>query len=153
MQEQNVVPRRIVVGVDGSPSSVDALRWAVGQAHAVGADVEAVTAWQHLSAPGWSGHPDDADFAAGIARKTLDAAVAEAAGPGRPVRIAARVVRGGAVASLLAAARGAELLVVGGRGHGGFAGALLGSVGQHCVQHAPCPVVVVRHDAARASAR
>ncbi|MFD8596000.1 universal stress protein [Kitasatospora sp. NPDC059646] len=153
MQEQNAVPRRIVVGVDGSPASVDALRWAVGQAHAVGAAVEAVTAWQHPNAPGWTGHPDDEDFAAGIARKTLDAAIAEASDPERPVWIAARVVRGGAVAALLAAARDAELLVVGSRGHGGFAGALLGSVGQHCVQHAPCPVVVVRHDASPPSAR
>ncbi|GLW57986.1 universal stress protein [Kitasatospora phosalacinea] len=147
MREQDAAPRRIVVGVDGSPASVDALRWAVGQAHAVGADVEAVTAWLHPSAPGWSGHPDDEEFGAAIAHKILDNAVAEVSGPGRPVRIATRVVKGGAVAALLAAARGAELLVVGSRGFGGFSGALLGSVGQHCVQHAPCPVVVVRHDA------
>ncbi|MFB7945527.1 universal stress protein [Kitasatospora phosalacinea] len=146
MQEQDAVPRRIVVGVDGSPSSVEALRWAVGQAHAVGADVEAVTSWLHPSAPGWSGHPDSEEFGAGVARRTLDNAVAEVSGSGLPVRIAARVVRGGAVAALLAAARGADLLVVGSRGFGGFTGALLGSVGQHCVQHAPCPVVVVRHD-------
>ncbi|MFC8716970.1 universal stress protein [Kitasatospora sp. NPDC057198] len=147
MREQDAAPRRIVVGVDGSPASVDALRWAVGQAHAVGAQVEAVTAWLHPSAPGWSGHPDDEEFGAAIARKTLDGTVAEVSDPGRPVRIATRVVKGGAVAALLAAARGAELLVVGSRGFGGFTGALLGSVGQHCVQHAPCPVVVVRHDA------
>ncbi|WP_317620853.1 universal stress protein [Streptomyces sp. CBMA123] len=63
----------------------------------------------------------------------------------RPVEIRTRVQEGGAAACLLDAARGAELLVVGSRGHGGFTGALLGSVGQHCVQHAPCPVVVVRH--------
>jgi len=147
VQEQDAVLRRIVVGVDGSPASVAALRWAVGQAHAVGAEVEAVTAWLHPSAPGWSGHPDDGDFGAGIARKVLDNAVAEATDPGLPVRTTTRVVKGGTVAALPAAARGAELLVVGSRGHGGFTGALLGSVGQHCVQHAPCPVVVVRHDA------
>ncbi|MFJ5228422.1 universal stress protein [Kitasatospora sp. NPDC088391] len=145
--------RRIVVGVDGSPSSVDALRWALVQARAVGADVEAVTAWQHPSAPGWAGHPADGDFAADVARKTLDGVLVEAADPEHPVRVAARVVRGGAVPVLLAAAGDAELLVVGSRGHGGFTGALLGSVGQHCVQHAPCPVVVVRHAPVRPSGR
>jgi nucleotide-binding universal stress UspA family protein len=50
-----------------------------------------------------------------------------------------------APAILLRAAEGADLLVVGSRGHGAFAGMLLGSVSQHCVHHASCPVVVVRH--------
>ncbi|MEV8093314.1 universal stress protein [Kitasatospora sp. NPDC085879] len=145
MTEQDVTRRRIVAGVDGSPSSIDALRWAVGQAHEVGAVVEAVIAWEYPVTPGWTGPTTEDGFGAGIARKILDEAIAEVSDPQRPVWIGARVVEGGAVPALLDAARGAELLVVGSRGHGGFTGALLGSVGQHCVQHAPCPVVVVRH--------
>ncbi|MCU7826421.1 universal stress protein [Kitasatospora sp. DSM 101779] len=145
MTEQDATRRRIVAGVDGSPSSVDALRWAVGQAHAVGAVVEAVIAWQDSVSPGWTGAADAEGFAAGIARKILDVAIAEVSDPDRPVWIGARVVEGGAAPVLLDAARGADLLVVGSRGRGGFTGALLGSVSQHCVQHAPCPVVVVRH--------
>ena len=54
------------------------------------------------------------------------------------------VIQGNAAQVLLDVARDADLLVVGSRGHGGFTGALLGSVSQHCVHHAPCPVVVVR---------
>jgi nucleotide-binding universal stress UspA family protein len=53
-------------------------------------------------------------------------------------------VEGNAAQALIDAAAGAELLVVGSRGHGGFVEALLGSVGQHCVQHASCPVLVIR---------
>jgi len=60
------------------------------------------------------------------------------------VEIRPRIVEGNAAAALLAASPGAELLVVGSRGHGGFAEALLGSASQHCVYHAPCPVVIIR---------
>jgi nucleotide-binding universal stress UspA family protein len=136
---------RIVVGVDGSPSSLDALRWAIAQAHLSGAVVEAVTAWDYPPTYGWSiPVPDDA-LATG-ARTALADSVREAAGPDGPAaQIHASVVHGNAAQVLLEAARGADLLVVGNRGHGGFAEAMLGSVGQHCVQHAPCPVVIVRH--------
>ncbi|MEV7189520.1 universal stress protein [Kitasatospora sp. NPDC093102] len=145
MTEQTDTQRWIVVGVDGSPSSVDALRWAVDQARARGAVVEAVTAWQHPVATGWPVPVVAYENPADSARNVLDEAVAEAADAECRGGIRARVVEGGAVSCLLDAARGADLLVVGSRGHGGFTGALLGSVGQHCVQHAPCPVVVVRH--------
>ena len=57
------------------------------------------------------------------------------------------MAEGNAAQVLLDASDGAELLVVGSRGHGGFTEALLGSVGQHCVQHANCPVVVIRGSA------
>jgi nucleotide-binding universal stress UspA family protein len=147
MDEQTGPESRIVVGVDGSPSSVDALHWAVDQAGARGAVVEAVTAWQYPVATGWTMPVEADEDLAGIARKVLDDAVAQATGADRPVEIRARVLQGGTVACLLEAARSADLLVVGNRGHGGFAGALLGSVSWHCAQHAPCPVVVVRHGA------
>lgn len=61
------------------------------------------------------------------------------------VEIEQRVVQGSAGGALVEAARDADLLVVGSRGHGGFVGLLLGSVSQQCVHHAPCPAVVVRH--------
>ncbi|MBV2155162.1 universal stress protein [Kitasatospora sp. SUK 42] len=145
MTEQSGTPRRIVVGVDGSPSSVDALRWAVHEARVRGAVVEAVSAWQYQVAVGWTVPVvPEGDFSA-IAREVLDNAIAEVADAEQPVEIHPHVVEGLAAAALLTAAQDADLLVVGSRGHGGFAGALLGSVSQHCVQHAPCPVVVVRH--------
>jgi nucleotide-binding universal stress UspA family protein len=74
---------------------------------------------------------------------TLDALADDAKG----VRLEHEIIHGGATEVLVEAAKSAELLVVGSRGHGSFAGLLLGSVSQQCVQHAPCPVVIVRHQA------
>ena len=103
--------KRIVVGVDGSPSSMKALHWAIGQAKLTGAEVEA-----HAQVGGIA--PD--------------------------VVVEPLVVQGHAADVLVRAAEGADLLVVGSRGHGGFAEMLLGSVSQHCVHHAPCPVLILR---------
>jgi nucleotide-binding universal stress UspA family protein len=133
----------IVVGVDGSASSKAALRWAVRQARLTGAGVEAVTAWQLPTYYGWEWLPDDTDVE-GIARSMLEEVIAEIAGQDPSVTIKPVVRQGNAARVLLDAAKDADLLVVGSRGHGGFTEALLGSVGQHCVHHAPCPVVVVR---------
>jgi nucleotide-binding universal stress UspA family protein len=80
----------------------------------------------------------DVDFAA-IAAEVLDRAIAEVAGPDEPVTITSTAVEGNAARALLDASAGADLLVVGSRGYGGFVEALLGSVGQHCVHHATCP--------------
>ncbi|MFE9425767.1 universal stress protein [Kitasatospora sp. NPDC006697] len=145
MTEQTEPQRRIVVGVDGSPSSIDALSWAVDQARTRGAVIEALTAWQYPVATGWTLPMETGEDLAAIMRKVLDDAIAQATGAVGPIEIRPRVVQGGAASCLLEAAQGADLLVVGSRGHGGFVGALLGSVAGHCVQHAPCPVVVVRH--------
>ncbi|MGX4733420.1 universal stress protein [Kitasatospora griseola] len=134
--------RRIVVGVDGSASSRAALRWAARQAAAVGATVEAITTWEYPAAFGWSVPVVDADIAASAAKTLAETVAQEAAEHG--VEIRERVESGNAAQILLEAAEGAELLVLGNRGHHGFAKALLGSVSQHCVQHASCPVVVVR---------
>ncbi|MEU5428774.1 universal stress protein [Streptomyces olivoreticuli] len=134
---------RIVVGVDASPSSRRALGWAVRQARLTGAVVEAVLCWAHPAVYGWAMTKADPmlDHAA---EKALAQAVAEVSGDGPTPEIRQSVLPGNAAEVLLERARGAELLVVGNRGHGGFSGALLGSVSQHCVQHAPCTVVVVR---------
>ena len=134
--------RRIVVGVDGSPASLGALEWAVGQGALTGAVVEAVTAW-HFPAT-YGGYPIVAETDWDSNAKTIqDIAVKEALGD-EATSLARRVAQGHPVTVLLDAAVGADLLVVGSRGHGGFTGMLLGSVSEHVVAHAPCAVVVVR---------
>ena len=139
---------RIVAGVDGSESSKAALAWAVRQAEATGATVEAVIAWHYPIAFGGApfapiGSAMDTDFA-GTAGRVLSAAVTETVDPAGLVKVSSTVREGNAAQILLESAGGADLLVVGSRGHGGFAEALLGSVSQHCVHHAPCPVVIIR---------
>ncbi len=136
--------RRIVVGVDGSPSSREALRWAVRQAALTGSVVDAVIAWHDpASYAGYAwliADTCDRDLAA----KTLSDVVDSAIPAGSAVTVRQRVIEGHAARVLLDAAHGADLLVVGSRGHSGFPGALLGSVSQHCAQHSPCPAVIIR---------
>ena len=139
---------RIVAGVDGSPSSMSALRWAVRQAGLTGAAVDAVIAWHYPVAPGGYGYApigmgESFNFNEN-AEKTLADATGNAIDPGSGVVVRGLVVEGNAAQVLLDASDGADLLVVGSRGHGGFTEALLGSVSQHCVHHAHCPVVVIR---------
>ncbi|MCM4081240.1 universal stress protein [Paractinoplanes hotanensis] len=139
---------RIVVGVDGSSGAKIALAWAMNQAKLTGATVEAVIAWQdpaiYGAAYGWTSVSFEGDTYGVAMTKLLDDSIAEVAGEtGTPVPVLPRVVQGHPVEALLKAAAGAQLLVVGSRGHGTFAGILLGSVSQHCVQRASCPVVVV----------
>ena len=137
---------RIVAGVDGSASSVEALRWAVWQAGLTGGTVDAVIAWQPPAASGlaWGlSVADETDYGE-IAAKVLADAVGQAVHAGSKARVRPVVAEGNAAEVLLDAADGADLLVVGCRGHGGFARALLGSVSQHCTHHSRCPVVVIR---------
>ena len=146
-QGQNLSDLRetdIVVGVDGSPSSRAALRWAIDQARLTGARLQAVTAWEFPTVYGWGPTYPYEDFAA-TAGKVLAESVQEACGlDGPDVEIRESVVPGHPAQVLIDASAPAALLVVGGRGHSGFAGTLLGSVSQHCAQHARCPVVIVR---------
>ncbi|SRR5579871_3109791 len=143
-QPQREPDGRIVAGVDGSLASKTALAWAIRQAKLTGAVVEAVIAWHHPASYGYPVTvPDDSDYSE-LAAKVVADAIAEVAGPAGPVEIRSKVIEGNAAAVLLAASADAELLVVGSRGHGGFVEALLGSVSQHCVHHAACPVVITR---------
>jgi len=135
---------RIVVGVDGSVSSKTALAWAITQARLTGAAVDAVIAWEvplTVRTPWpltWT-----TDFR-GLAEHRLADAIADVPDAASQVEIRPRAIQGDAAQVLLDDAAGADLLVVGNRGHGGFAEALLGSVSQQCVHHATCPVVVIR---------
>ncbi|HXL88918.1 MAG TPA: universal stress protein [Streptosporangiaceae bacterium] len=140
--------RRIVAGIDGSAPSLGALAWAIGQAGLTGAAVDAVAAWHYPVATGgygWTpvGVGAEYDFRE-LTEKILADAISNTLVPGGDVRVRAHVVEGNPAQVLIDASDGADLLVVGSRGHGGFTEALLGSVSQHCVQHARCPVVVLR---------
>ncbi len=142
-------PPIVVVGVDGSQASNDALAWAANYASLVGAQLRAVAVWEWPASMGMAmplpdnyNPLDDADAAL---RKT----VAEVLGDAPPIDVHTEVMQGSPAYSLVKAAADAALLVVGSRGHGGFAGLLLGSTSEHCVRHAPCPVVVMRHQPAK----
>jgi len=138
---------RIVVGVDGSPSSKAALAWAVRQAERTGGTVEAVIAWRYpavLAAPfGPAEVLPETDFA-DVAARVVSQAISETVDPSGPVKASSIVAEGNPAEVLLDAAQGADLLVVGSRGHGSLTEALLGSVSQHCVHHAQCPIVIVK---------
>ncbi|MGW3268243.1 universal stress protein [Streptomyces sp. NPDC001056] len=148
MAERQSETERIVVGVDGSEGSKQALDWAVRQAVLTGGRVEAVIAWdvpQFHGALGWL-LPSASDEAAleGRAQSELTNAVEEAVAAHPTVQVSTVVRYGAPAGVLIEASRDAVLLVVGSRGLGGFRGLLLGSVAQHCVQHAACPVLVLR---------
>jgi nucleotide-binding universal stress UspA family protein len=133
---------RIVVGVDGSESSLDALRLAVRTAEAFGTSLEAITAWSYPAGAevallaGWSPEED--------ARQILEAAAHEVFGDKRPSWFSVTTVPGSAARALIEESNSAEMIVLGSRGHGGFAGLLLGSVSATCAEHAHCPVLIFR---------
>lgn len=134
---------RIVVGVDGSDPSKAALRWAVHQAELVGGSLDAVAVWEYPSTYyGWVPEAD-LDGLDEHVEATLTETLDEVLGSDPAVEVRRHVLRGDPTTMLLDVAAGASLLVVGNRGHGAFAGALLGSVSYRCVHHATCPVVVV----------
>jgi nucleotide-binding universal stress UspA family protein len=137
---------RVVVGVDGSPSSVAALRWALTEGTLRKATVEVVHAWEAPPAfdPIVGGFPYDVAEVQSTARQRIDELIddAVAATGATDVSVERTVAAGGPAASVLDAAEGADLVVIGRRGVGGFARLLLGSVSENVARHAPCPVVV-----------
>lgn len=135
---------RIVVGIDGSPSSIAALRWAASYASLSGGTLEIVVAWDWYKNPGWY-TPIVTDLdPEGDARHVIEKAALEIEAEWPDVPIESRVIEGNPSPTLCDASKGASLLVVGSRGHGEFAGMLLGSVSEHCATHAHCPVLVYR---------
>ena len=137
----------ILVGVDGSPASTDALGWAVRQARLTGGLLRVVTTWQVPPAYGLAtgfGPDDVVDFEGDACQMQKEALEAALDGD-TSVRVDALVTQGAAGVVLATAARDADLVVVGSRGHRTLAGFVLGSVSTHVLQHAACPVVVVHH--------
>lgn len=138
----------IVVGIDGSESSVQALRWALRQARLDSTTIEAVTAWQYPIIYGWALPSTEEYDHQHIAQTMLSGVIADVAGPDPAVVIRDRVVEGHANGVLLDAARDARLLVLGRRGYGSSTRGL-GSVSRHCTQYSPCAVVVIPEPAAQ----
>src|SRR5581483_5209332 len=142
------------VGVDGSEGSLTALKFALDEARARQADVTAICAWhvpRRLYTANFVPMPieksDYAEPAKATLRKSLESLNGELAG----VEVNAVVREGQAAEVLTDEARGADLLVVGSRGLGGFRGLLLGSVSQQCASHASCPVTIVPPEKPEAS--
>jgi nucleotide-binding universal stress UspA family protein len=140
---------RIVVGVDGSDASRRALEWSVAEARLREAEVVAVHGWSLPIIPGPMGTyvpPPPSDQMQTEAERVLEDELTRLGDAAGGVRITRQVVEMPPARALLRAAQGADMLVVGSRGLGGFRGLLLGSVGHQCAQHATCPVVIVPHD-------
>jgi nucleotide-binding universal stress UspA family protein len=138
----------IIVGVDGSSHSQRALEWAAREAAARHTSLTVLTVHQALGS-GWSGgpvaYPGDQDLtehARELALAETDKAL-EAIGTQQPTEVTVRAVNGLPAQELLSAAEGAEMLVIGSRGAGGFTRLLLGSVSSQVTHHATCPVVVI----------
>lgn len=145
--------RRIVVGVEGSGGARAALRWAIREARYRGAVVEVVTAFSTTyvpASPDFTYVPlDPIDLEAEVAKMqdaVVDSVLAELGAAPADVEIRRVLRRGRPPEVLIEAAEGADMLVVGSRGRGGFRGLLLGSVSQQVAQHGSVPVVIVRPD-------
>ena len=140
----------VVVGLDHSEGAKAALTFAHEEARLRGATLRAVHAWQfgYIGYTGFEGGvpPVGGDIHElhAAAEAALDATLRQTLGDANGVTVEKRTVEGTPAAVLIEESRGADLLVVGSRGHGGFAQLLLGSVSQQCAHHAECPVVIVR---------
>ena len=145
MTDERSIPStatRVVVGVDGSAESKRALRWAVVVAASYGVGVDAVAAWQYPTANSWGPVPGGWNPEQDM-EKCLTETVDEAFGAQRPAELRLLIEQGHAAHVLIRESRRASMVVVGSRGHGGFAGLLLGSVSTSVAEHAHCPVLVI----------
>jgi nucleotide-binding universal stress UspA family protein len=134
----------IVVGVDGSASSKEALGWAARQAQLTDTNLTIISTWDYPTGYGWAmAWPEEVDFEADT-RKALDQVIHDELGDISDRDITVQVIEGHPALQLAEASRHASLVVVGCRGHGEFAGMLIGSVSGFLSTHAHCPVVVIR---------
>ena len=143
---------KIVVGIDGSEASKNALRWAVEDARVRGAEVIALHAYEEPMPALDAGPATPLDLPGLVtefyegALKFVTEVVSEVVGNAATVDVAPIAVEEEPAKALLDAARDADLLVVGSHGHG-VSGVLLGSVSLECAQHAACPVLIYRGSA------
>lgn len=133
---------RIVVGVDGSASSITALRWAHRVGSALDLAIDAVSCWEFPAEYGVGLVPVAYNPEVDTSRVLADS-LRTAFGAEVPAGLRSSTHQGHPAKVLIELSTGAEMLVVGSRGHGGFVGLLIGSVSAHCAEHARCPVVVV----------
>ena len=139
--------KTIVVGVDGSSGSRAALTWAAAEAADHGADLVVVNVWEHTLLPPAGSVSVSEHYVPDPSQRTAEdlvQVVREELGEQPAVPVQPRVRQGTPAKVLIEESADADLLVVGTRGHGGFAGLVLGSVSQHVAAYARCPVTVVR---------
>ena len=139
--------RTIVVGVDGSPGSRKALTWAAAEAAEHRADLVVVNVWEHTLLPPVGSVSVSERYVPDPSQRTADdllQVIKEELGEEPPVLVRPLVRQGSPAKVLIEESAGADMLVVGPRGHGGFAGLLLGSVSQHVSAYAKCTVAVIR---------
>ncbi len=141
-------PTTILVGIDGSKESRQALRWACQEAQLRGVDVLAVAVWNVFPVTvdpmvGTAAYENVKDPEQ-VTRATLEALTAEVAGDFPEVELAQKVTAGHPAEELIKLSTNASMLVVGAQGHGGFMGMMLGSTSKHVLSHSACTVVVVR---------
>lgn len=135
---------QIIVGVDGSQPSREALTWAAQEARLRQASLQVIMTWQtsYLGGYPYVGPTFEPSVSEQHARKTLNELVDAVDTTGIP-QVDRILTLGDAAFTLLTASKDADLLVVGSRGLGGFAGLLLGSVSHHLAHNVTCPLVIV----------
>lgn len=142
-----MITKPIIVGVDGADDSVRALRWAADHARTIDAPLHVLAAFEiptqfgPYGMAGWENPTDLEKRARSVLSDTVRSTLGEDA------QVVQHVVQGHPAQALVERSPEALLIVLGSRGRGGFAGLLLGSVSQHVVAHAKCPVVVMPHNA------
>jgi nucleotide-binding universal stress UspA family protein len=139
--------KTIVVGVDGSPGSRAALTWAAAEAADHASELVVVNVWEHTLMPPAGSVTVSEHYVPDPSQRTaqdLVQVIKEELGEQPPILVQPRVKQGSPAKVLIEESANADLLVVGTRGHGGFAGLVLGSVSQHVAAYAQCPVTVVR---------
>ena len=133
---------KIIVGVDGSPSSNAALEWAAQEAEIRGSTLELIHAWNYPNL-GYGGYVAVLEDFEKDASALLDEVVAFVRKNYPKLQLVSSLIQGPTAQTILDRAKEADMVVVGSRGRGGFSGLLLGSVGQQLVHHCPAPVVII----------
>lgn len=142
--ERTAKSRGVVVGIDGSAASLEALEWAAHQAELTTANLEIVMTWDWPMTYGWAvpvpeGYDPEQDVQKAVQQVEADVRAKHPA-----IEITARVLRGHPAPLLVEESKGADVLVVGSRGHGEFVGMVIGSVSEYSATNAHCPVLVHR---------